>query len=79
MDEATSALDYETERRVCDNLLNKLQGCTTFFITHRLNTIRRADRILMMHQGTIVEQGNHEELMSLRGRYYAMFRQQDAS
>ena len=57
LDEATSALDYETERRVCDNLRDQLHGCTTFFITHRLTTIRRADRILMLHQGAIVETG----------------------
>ena len=77
LDEATSALDYETERRVCDNLREQLKGCTTFFITHRLNTIRQADRILMMHNGTIVEQGTHDELMALRGRYYALYRQQE--
>ena len=78
LDEATSALDYETERQVCDNLREQLKNCTTFFITHRLSTIRRADRILMMHQGAIVEQGTHEELINLRGRYYALYRQQDA-
>ena len=77
LDEATSALDYETERRVCDNLRDQLHGCTTFFITHRLSTIRRADRILMLHQGAIVESGSHEELMELRGRYYALYRQQE--
>jgi ATP-binding cassette subfamily B protein len=79
MDEATSALDYDTERRVCENLRTKLTGCTVFFITHRLSTIRRADLIVMMHQGAIVEQGSHEELMELRGRYYALFRQQEAN
>jgi len=77
LDEATSALDYETERRVCDNLHDQLQGCTVFFITHRLSTIRRADHILMLHQGAVVEQGSHNELMALRGRYYALYRQQE--
>ena len=78
MDEATSALDYETERHVCDNLLENLKDCTVFFITHRLSTIRRADRVVMMHQGAIVESGTHDSLMSNRGRYYALYRQQEA-
>jgi ATP-binding cassette subfamily B protein len=77
MDEATSALDYDTERQVCDNLQQAMQGCTVFVITHRLNTIKRADRIVFLHQGSIVETGTHDELMALRGRYYALFRQQD--
>lgn len=79
MDEATSALDYDTERQVCDNLQQAMRGCTVFVITHRLNTIKRADRIVFMHQGSIVETGTHEELMALRGRYYALFRQQDSN
>ena len=79
MDEATSALDYETERKVCDNLINALHDCSVFFITHRLSTVRRADRIVVMHQGAIVEQGSHDELMEKRGRYYALYRQQEAS
>jgi ATP-binding cassette subfamily B protein len=78
MDEATSALDYDTERQVCDSLLETLKDSTVFFITHRLNTIRRADRIVMMHQGSIVETGTHDELMALRGRYYTLYRQQEA-
>ena len=78
MDEATSALDYDTERRVCDNLVDALHESTVFFITHRLSTIRRAHRIVMLHQGAIVETGTHEELMELRGRYYALYRQQEA-
>lgn len=79
LDEATSALDYETERKVSDNLLNYSDECTIFFITHRLSTIRRADRILLMHQGSIVESGTHENLMKDRGRYYALLRQQEGS
>ena len=79
MDEATSALDYETERKVCDNLLENLNDQTVFFITHRLSTIRQADVIVMLHQGAIVEVGTHDELMSHRGRYYALYRQQESS
>ena len=78
MDEATSALDYDTERRVCQNLRESLGGCTVFFVTHRLSTVRNADIILMMHQGAVVEVGSHQELIDLRGRYYALYRQQDA-
>ena len=79
MDEATSALDYETERKVCDNLLENLKDQTVFFITHRLSTIRQAEMIVMLHQGAVVEVGTHEELMQHRGRYYALYRQQESS
>ncbi len=78
MDEATSALDYDTERQVCDNLREAMSQSTVFFITHRLSTIRRADLIVMMHQGAIVETGTHDELMALKGRYFALYRQQEA-
>jgi ATP-binding cassette subfamily B protein len=79
LDEATSALDYDTERRVCDNLLEQVRNSTVFFITHRLSTIRRADLIVMMHEGAIVEIGSHDELIDRRGRYYALYRQQEAA
>jgi ATP-binding cassette subfamily B protein len=78
MDEATSALDYETERKVCDNLHSNLKEQTVFFITHRLSTIRQADMIVMMHQGAVVEVGSHDDLMKHRGRYYALYRQQES-
>jgi ATP-binding cassette subfamily B protein len=79
MDEATSALDYETERKVCDNLHERLVDQTVFFITHRLSTIRQADMIVMMHQGAIVEIGTHDDLMKHRGRYFALYRQQESA
>ncbi|MEO1002186.1 MAG: ABC transporter transmembrane domain-containing protein [Cyanobacteria bacterium J06638_7] len=79
LDEATSALDYDTERRVCDNLLDNLEQSTVFFITHRLSTIRRADLIVMLHEGAIAEVGRHDELIERRGRYYALYRQQETS
>ncbi|MBE9012882.1 peptidase domain-containing ABC transporter, partial [Pseudanabaenaceae cyanobacterium LEGE 13415] len=75
-DEATSALDYETERRVCVNLMRRFQGRTCFFITHRLNTIAHADWILFMQSGIIAEQGTHQELMTLRQLYYCLYTQQ---
>ena len=79
MDEATSALDYDTERRVCNNLLESINNSTVLFITHRLSSIRCADRILMMHNGALVESGTHQQLMDLKGRYFALYRQQEAS
>ena len=78
MDEATSALDYENERRISENLRQELVDCTVLYITHRLSTVKRADQIVMMHQGAVVEQGTHDELMQARGRYYALYRQQEA-
>ena len=76
LDEATSALDYDTESTVCTNLQHELSGKTVFFITHRLSTVRHADRIVLMHQGKLAEQGTHEELMSMGGRYAALYAHQ---
>ena len=76
LDEATSALDYTSERRVCLNLAKRFQGRTVFFITHRLNTIRSADCIVLMEQGCVMEQGTHDALMAAKGRYYCLFEQQ---
>lgn len=78
LDEATSALDYNAERQVCLNLAEACRDRTVFFITHRLSTIRNADVILMMDQGSVVEQGRHAELMAMRGRYYCLYQQQEA-
>ncbi|MEQ9548238.1 MAG: peptidase domain-containing ABC transporter [Coleofasciculus sp. G3-WIS-01] len=78
LDEATSALDYDTERQVCLNLIEAFKGRTVFFITHRLTTIRNSDIILMMDKGSVVEQGTHDELMAMQGRYYCLYQQQDA-
>lgn len=75
-DEATSALDYETERRVCQNLMQRFQGRTCFFITHRLNTIAHSNWILFMQAGIIAEQGTHQELMARRQLYYCLYAQQ---
>ncbi|MEB3295391.1 MAG: peptidase domain-containing ABC transporter [Synechococcales bacterium] len=77
LDEATSALDYDSERQVCLNLAEAFQGRTVFFITHRLATLRNANHILMMDQGHVVEQGTHEELIELKGRYYCLYQQQE--
>lgn len=78
LDEATSALDYHSEHQVCENLAAAFDHVTVFFITHRLSTVRNADVILMMDQGSVVEQGTHAELMALKGRYYCLYQQQES-
>jgi ATP-binding cassette subfamily C protein CydD len=72
LDEATSGLDLESEQYVQRALKQLIQGKTALIIAHRLNTVRQADRILVLEQGKIVEQGKHEELMSKQGLYYRM-------
>ncbi|WP_099239025.1 peptidase domain-containing ABC transporter [Synechococcus sp. BDU 130192] len=79
LDEATSALDYLTEREVCNNLKAAFHDTTVFFITHRLDTIKDADVIVLMHEGCVAEQGTHDELMAMRGRYYSLYQQQSRS
>ncbi|CQR74687.1 Toxin RTX-I translocation ATP-binding protein [Sporomusa ovata DSM 2662] len=76
-DEATSALDYESERIIMDNLDQIAAGRTMIMIAHRLSTVRRCDSIVVMEQGKIVEQGSHEELLSRKGMYYNLHRQQE--
>ena len=69
MDEATSALDYDTERELCLNLQEWAQNKTVLFITHRLSTIKNSNKILVMHKGCLEEQGSHDELLEMNGRY----------
>lgn len=69
-DEATSALDYESERIIQDNMATIAKGRTVFIIAHRLTTVRQCHRILVMENGRIVEQGNHDQLIQRNG-YYA--------
>ena len=76
LDEATSALDYDTEATVCMNLQSELKGKTVFFITHRLSTVKKADTIILMHNGKIHEQGKHDELIKMGGRYNALYAHQ---
>jgi ABC-type multidrug transport system fused ATPase/permease subunit len=76
LDEATSSLDSESEAMIQSGLRELMQGRTTFVIAHRLSTIRRADQILVVEEGRIVERGNHAELFALGGRYYDLYTRQ---
>ena len=72
LDEATSALDTQSERMVQAALDNLMRDRSTLVIAHRLSTIEKADRIVVMHQGRIVESGTHDALMARKGAYAAM-------
>lgn len=76
LDEATSSLDSESEAMIQAGLAQLMQGRTTFVIAHRLSTIRRADQILVVEEGRIVERGSHAELFALGGRYYDLYMRQ---
>jgi len=76
MDEATSSVDTETEQRIQAGLGRVLAGRIAFVIAHRLSTIRNADRIIVVEDGAITEQGSHATLMAARGHYYDLYRQQ---
>jgi ABC-type multidrug transport system fused ATPase/permease subunit len=76
LDEATSSLDSESEQMIQSGLRELMQGRTTFVIAHRLSTIRRADQILVVEGGRIVERGNHAELYAMGGRYYDLYTRQ---
>jgi subfamily B ATP-binding cassette protein MsbA len=76
LDEATSSLDSESEQMIQEGLSYLMQGRTTFVIAHRLSTIRRADQIMVMEQGRIVERGTHAQLYAARGRYYDLYTRQ---
>ncbi|MGW8180974.1 MAG: ATP-binding cassette domain-containing protein, partial [bacterium] len=73
LDEATSNLDTESERYIQESLDTLLRGRTTLVIAHRLSTIRRADQILVIENGSIVERGTHEELIGRQGRYQELY------
>ena len=79
LDEATSNLDTESEQLIQAAMSSLLAGRTTFVIAHRLSTVRRADLILLMEDGRIVERGSHEQLMAARGAYYQMVQRQMAA
>ena len=76
LDEATSSIDTHTERMVQEGIDALLKGRTSFVIAHRLSTIRKADRIFVIDQGKILEEGNHGELMKKKGAYYQLYQSQ---
>ena len=76
LDEATSSIDTQTEALIEDAVNEALRGRTSFIIAHRLSTIRSADRILVIHDGAILESGSHKELLRARGHYYELYTNQ---
>jgi ATP-binding cassette, subfamily B, bacterial len=75
-DEATSALDANNEKVIMENLNNFIKGKTAIIVAHRLSTVKNADNIIVLENGTVVEQGNHETLTSLKGKYYELVKNQ---
>ena len=71
-DEATSALDVESEKFIQDSIVEMIKGRTTFIVAHRLSTIRKADRVVVMQRGQIAETGTHAELLAAKGIYARM-------
>jgi len=76
LDEATSSVDTETEFRVRDALSRMVEGRTSLIIAHRLSTVQRADKIIVMHKGQVREMGTHQELLAHRGIYYKLYQLQ---
>ena len=73
LDEATSSIDTRTERLIEKGMDAIMEGRTVFVIAHRLSTVRNSEKILVLEKGVVIEQGNHEELVSKKGRYYQLY------
>ena len=78
LDEATSSIDTRTEIKIQEAFQKMMEGRTSFIVAHRLSTIKEADIILVMKDGNIVEQGNHEELLARNGFYAKLYQSQFA-
>ena len=73
LDEATSSIDTRTEALIEKGMNRLMEGRTVFVIAHRLSTVRNADEIIVLEKGSVIERGNHEELMAKKGRYYKLY------
>ena len=78
LDEATSSIDTRTEIKIQNAFAKMMQGRTSFIVAHRLSTIREADIILVMKDGSVIEQGNHDELLEKNGFYAKLYNSQFA-
>jgi len=76
LDDALSSVDTHTEEKILNHLREVMQGRTTIFISHRVSTVRNADRIAVLHGGRIVEFGTHDELLALNGYYTDLYSKQ---
>jgi len=76
LDEATNALDANNERTIMQHLEGFFKGRTVVVVAHRLSTVKRADQIVVLHKGSIVEKGTHQELTALKGAYYHLVKNQ---
>lgn len=75
-DEATNSLDANNEKEIIENLNQFFKGKTVIVVAHRLSTVRNADKIVVLDKGQIVEEGTHEQLTSLKGKYYELVKNQ---
>ena len=73
LDEATSSVDTRTERHIEKGMDRLMRDRTTFVIAHRLSTVRNADAIMVLENGEIIERGDHDDLLAMKGRYYELY------